>query len=111
MHCRLPPPTADFPGPSHPWYRGVYGGWLPLRPRPAAAPGCGACVPRFWIDQPHANKPPVLIDALDRVSVQLELADDGGREVNPSGVQLGKSDRLLAGLAQALQQPLLLSVS
>jgi hypothetical protein len=26
-------------------------------------------------------------------------------------VQLGKSDRLVAGLAQALQQPLLLSVS
>jgi hypothetical protein len=111
MHCRLPPPTADFPGPSHPWCRGVYGGWLPLRPRPAAAPGCGGCVPRFWIDQPHANKPPVLIDALDRVSVQLELADDGGREVNPASVQLGKRDRLLACLAQALQQPLLLSVS
>jgi hypothetical protein len=89
----------------------VYGGWLPLRPRPPAPPGCGGYLPRFWIDQPHANKPPVLIDALDLISVQLELADDGGREVNPASVQLSKSDRLLAGLAQAPQQPLLLSVS
>jgi hypothetical protein len=59
------------------------------------------------MEQAHADQPPVVIDALDRVSVQLELADDGGREVNPAGVQLGKSDRLVTGLAQALQQPLL----
>jgi len=63
------------------------------------------------MEQSHAYQPPVLIDALDLISVQLELADDGGREVNPASVQLGKSDRLLAGLAQALQQSLLLSVS
>jgi hypothetical protein len=25
------------------------------------------------MDQPHADQPPVVIDALDRVSVQLEL--------------------------------------
>ena len=30
-------------------------------------------------------------DALDDVSVQLELADDGSREVNPAGVQFGKA--------------------
>jgi hypothetical protein len=58
----------------------------------------------------HADQPPVVIDALDDVSVQLELGDDGGREVNPAGAQLGKSDRLVAGLAQALQQPPLLGV-
>jgi hypothetical protein len=52
----------------------------------------------------------VVIDALDDISVQLELGDDGGREVNPGGVQLGKSDRLLPGLAQSLQHPLLLGV-
>jgi hypothetical protein len=46
----------------------------------------------------------VVIDALDRVSVQLELGHDGGREVNPAGVQLGKSDRLLGGLTQPLEQ-------
>ena len=63
------------------------------------------------MEQAHADQPPVVIDALDRVSVQLELADDGGREVNPASVQLGKRDRLVAGLAQALQQLLLLSVS
>jgi hypothetical protein len=42
----------------------------------------------------------VVRDALDQVSVQLELGDDGGREADPVGVQLGKGDRLLAGLAE-----------
>jgi len=56
----------------------------------------------FWMEQSHAYQPPVVIDALNRVSVQLELADDGGREVNPGGVQLGKGERLVAGLAQSL---------
>jgi hypothetical protein len=41
----------------------------------------------------------VVIDAHDHVSVQLELGDDGGRERDPGGVQLGESDRLVAGLA------------
>ncbi len=50
--------------------------------------------------------PPVVIDALDDVGFQLELGDDCGRDVNPAGTQLGKTDRLLAGLAQSLQQPL-----
>jgi hypothetical protein len=62
------------------------------------------------MDQSHAYRPSVVIDALDDVSVQLELGDDGGREVNPGGVQLGKSDRLVTGLAQSLQQPPLLGV-
>ena len=51
------------------------------------------------MEQTHAGQPPVVIDALDHVSVQLELGDDGGREVNPAGVKLGKSDRLVAGRA------------
>jgi hypothetical protein len=63
------------------------------------------------MEQSHADQPLVVIDALDRASVQFELADDGGREVNPGGVQRGKGDRLVAGPAQVLQQPLLLSVS
>ncbi len=54
----------------------------------------------LWLEQAHADQPPVAIDALDRVSVQLELTDDGCREVNPAGVQLGKGERLVAGLAQ-----------
>jgi len=62
------------------------------------------------MEQAHADELPVVIDALDRVSVQLELGDDGGWEVNPAGMELRKSDRLVAGLAQSLQQPLLLGV-
>jgi hypothetical protein len=64
--------------------------------------GCVGCVPGFWIEQAHADRPPVVIDALDYVSVQLELGDDGGRERDPGGVQLPKSDRLVTGLAQSL---------
>jgi hypothetical protein len=63
------------------------------------------------MEQPHADQPPVVKHALDDVSVQLELGDYGGREVNPASAELGKRDRLVAGLAQALQQPLLLDVS
>jgi hypothetical protein len=71
----------------------------------------GRCVGWFWMEQAHADQLLVVIDALDDVSVQLELADDGGWEGNPAGVQLGKSDGLAAGLAQSVQQPLLLGVS
>jgi hypothetical protein len=35
----------------------------------------------------------LVVDALDDVSVQLELGRDGGWEVNAAGVQIGKSDR------------------
>jgi hypothetical protein len=72
--------------------------------------GCGGYPLRFWIDQPYASKPPLLIDALNRVSVQFKLADDGRWEVNPASAQLVKCDRVLASLAQALQHLLLLSV-
>jgi hypothetical protein len=63
------------------------------------------------MEQAQADEPPVVMDALDEISVQLELGGDGGREVNPAGVQFGECDGLVAGLAQALQQPLLLGVS
>ncbi|HMD56595.1 MAG TPA: hypothetical protein VKG82_03895 [Solirubrobacteraceae bacterium] len=53
----------------------------------------------------------MVIDTVDRVSVQLELAHNGGREINPTGVQLGKSDRPIAGPAQSLKHSLLLGVS
>jgi hypothetical protein len=72
--------------------RGVHGGLLSVRPAPPVRGGCGGCVPGFWMEQAQADEAPVVIDALDDVSVQLELGDDGGREVNPAGVQLGKSD-------------------
>ena len=61
--------------------------------------------------QAHADQLLVVIHALDRVPVQLELGHDGGWEVNPGGVQLGKSDGVIASLAQALEQSLLLGVS
>jgi len=71
--------------------RGVHGGWLSVPPAP---PVCGACVRGLWIEQAHADHPVVVIDALDEVPVQLELGDDGGRERDPVGVQLGEGDRL-----------------
>jgi hypothetical protein len=86
----------------------MYCSRLSVRPAP---PGRGEYVPGFWLEQAHADQPPVVIDALDRVSGQLELGDDGGWERDPAGMQLHKTDRLLAGLAQSLQQPLLLDVS
>src|ERR1019366_6780832 len=81
---------------------------LSVRP---VLPVRGGFVRWFWLEQAHADEVPVVKDALDHVSGQLELGDDGGRERDPAGVQLCKSDRLVAGLAQALQQPLLLDVS
>lgn len=87
------------------------GGGLSVRPRPSAPRVCGGCVPGFWMDEAHADQPSVVMDAIDHVSVQLELGDDGGWEVNPAGVQFGKRDWLVSGLAQSVQQPLLLGVS
>ena len=77
----------------------MYGGWLSVLP--GAPRLCCERFGGFWAEQAHADQPPVVIDALDRVSVQLELGHDCGREVNPASVQLGKSDRLLAGLIEA----------
>ncbi len=51
------------------------------------------------------------MNALDDVAVHLQLGDDGGGEGNPGGVQFGKSDGLVAGPAQSVQQPLLLGVN
>ena len=65
----------------------------------------------LWFEHADAYQPPLVIDALDRVSVQLKLAHDGGREVNPARAQLGKSDRLVAGSAQSLKHSLLLAIS
>jgi hypothetical protein len=84
-----------------------------VRPGPSALPVCGwcvECVAGFGIEKPPADRPPVVLDAFDDVSAQLELGDDGGRAVNPAGVQLGESDGLFTGLAQSLEQPLLLGV-
>jgi len=37
---------------------------------PPAAPVRGEYVPGFWLEQAYADQPAVVIDALDRVSVQ-----------------------------------------
>jgi hypothetical protein len=85
--------------------------WLSVRPMPPPPPGYGGRVGRFGKEQAHADQLLVVVDALDRVPVQLKLGHDGCWEVNPAGVQFGESDGLVAGLAQALEQPLLLGVS
>ncbi|MGZ4287433.1 MAG: hypothetical protein ACXVHB_24605 [Solirubrobacteraceae bacterium] len=54
------------------------------------------------MEHAHADQPPVVTDALDRVSDQLELADDGRRKVNPRRHPAHQSDRLVARRAQAL---------
>jgi hypothetical protein len=80
-------------------------------PGPSALLRAGGCISGFWLEQSHAGQPAVVMNTLDDVSGELELRDDGGRERDPAGMQLGESDRLVAGLAQSLQQPLLLGVS
>jgi hypothetical protein len=53
---------------------------------------------------------PWSLDALDRVPVELELADDYGGKVNPHRRATARaSHRLLAGAAQSLEHPQLLS--
>jgi hypothetical protein len=64
----------------------------------------------FRLEQAHADQPPTVIDAIDREPVHLELADDRGREVDPSGVQLDEGDRVIPGLAQSREHSLLLGV-
>src|SRR5450755_4693313 len=78
--------------------REMYCSWLSVRPAP---PGRGGYVRGFWLEQAHADQPPVVIDALDRVAVQLELGDDGGWEVNPAGLQrpAGRRPRAVAPAA------------
>jgi hypothetical protein len=66
---------------------------------PVQPPVCRGCVFGLWIEHPYTEEPPVVIDALDDVSIQLELGHDGGREVDPGGMQLRKGNRLGTGLA------------
>ena len=77
----------------------------------AAGGGATGVSPGFRLHQAYTGEPPAVMDALDDVSVELELGHDGSREVNPAGVQIGKGDWLFASLSQSLQQPLLLGVS
>ena len=47
--------------------REMYRGWLSV-PGPSAPPGAGVSVWGFWLEQAHAERPAVVIDALDDVS-------------------------------------------
>jgi hypothetical protein len=53
----------------------------------------------------------MLSDALDRIPIELKLADHRGRKANPRGVQLRKRDRPLGRPAQLVEQPLLLRIT
>jgi hypothetical protein len=47
----------------------------------------------------------VVVDALDYVPVELELADDDGGKVDPTGAQLIERHRLRARLPELLKHP------
>jgi hypothetical protein len=49
------------------------------------APSSGGYVGGFRLEQAYSHEPPILMDALDRVSAELELAQDSGWEVDPAG--------------------------
>ena len=55
-------------------------------------------------DQAQANQSSVLIHSLDRVAVQLQLADHHRWGVKPSRTQRGKRNRLLTGQTQLLKR-------
>src|ERR1035441_4704430 len=80
-------------------------------PDPSVASVCDGGVAAFWFERAYAYQSHAVMHALDLVSVQLKLAHDRGREVNPDDAQLGKGDRRLAGATQALKHSLLLAVS
>src|SRR5450755_195736 len=82
-------------------------GW----PGPSVASVCDGAVAAFWFEQAYAYRSHAVIHALDLVSVELKLAHDRGREVNPADAQLGKADRLPAGATQSLKHSLLLAVA
>jgi hypothetical protein len=63
--------------------------WLSrLLAAPSVAPACGWWIGGFGLEQSDAEELALLVDALDHVPVELELADDDGGKVNPTGAQL-----------------------
>ena len=75
----------------------------------AATPGARVGVLRF--DQSQADQSPVLIHSLDRVAVQLQLADHGRWGVKPSRAQRGKRHRLLTSMTQLLKRQTMLGLN
>ena len=75
----------------------------------ATTPGVRVGVLRF--DQAQADQSPVLIHSLDRVAVQLQLADHGRWGIKPSRTQRGKRHRLLTSTTQLLKRQTMLSLN
>ena len=82
---------------------------MPPGPPVAATPGARVGVLRF--DQSQAEQSPVLIHSLDRVAVQLQLADHGRWGVKPSRAQRGKRHRLLTSITQLLKRQTMLGLN
>jgi hypothetical protein len=93
---RIPPLATE---PSFHTCRRCAPAWLsrPL-PAPSVAPTCGQWIGGFGLEQSDAEELALLVDALDHVPVELELADNDGGKVNPAGAQLIKRHRLRARL-------------
>jgi hypothetical protein len=51
---------------------------------PSVASPCGWWIGGFGLEQSDAEQLALLVDALDRVPVELELADDDGGKVDPT---------------------------
>jgi hypothetical protein len=75
----------------------------------ARTPGARVGVLRF--DQAQSDQSPVLIHPLDRVAVQLQLADHGRWGVKPSRAQRRKRHRLLTSTPQLLKRQTMLSLN
>jgi hypothetical protein len=58
--------------------------WISPNRASRLTPSSGGHVGGCRFERAH-YEPPILMDALDRVSAELELAQDGGREVDPAG--------------------------
>ena len=82
---------------------------MPPGPPMAATPGARVGVLRF--DQAQADQSPVLIYPLDRVAVQLQLADHGRGGVKPSRAQRGKRHRPLTSTTQLRKRQTMLSLN
>jgi hypothetical protein len=55
---------------------------------PSVAPAGGWWIGGVGLEQSDAEELALLVDALDHVPVELELADHYGGKVNPTGAQL-----------------------
>src|SRR5437588_13069632 len=79
-------------------------------------PGPPKATPRFRVgmlrfDQAQSDQPPVLIHALNRVTIELQFADHSRWGVKPSRAQRGKGHRLLTSTTKQLKRQAMLSLN